>query len=363
MTDNDKSILKLFFIILATLLTISIIGAIALETITLKGLVDGIFFSFTVGFSITGILAYKHSKKSSIIPPKKLFKWFTYISIVIGVVALLLILFVAITVQEFPTNPGFILAMVVGIFIAMILVVFIIILVLFLAAFGIVAILVAMVRAFAPNILVHVSRITISKAITKAKKSKITKLNTVDSIISWAFAIPDVLETKTLKINSGRPRNWFPWSDFYKAIWWQTLFGAVIIVYISFNPLYVKTELDFRNLFSIASNITIFVPFIILPWFIFLRLNAKIKGQVKDYLLYRGIVYRMYQTFFTLGTIIIILRLGLERIALKEILLTLPIYYIFFMAVIILVSFIYLNYFENGLAWEVAKRYKVIKEK
>jgi hypothetical protein len=224
------------------------------------------------------------------------------------------------------------------------------------------SVLAILVRAFAPNVLVHVSRITISKAITKAKKKRITKLSTIDSIISWAFAIPDVLETKTLKITHSRPQKWFPWSDFYKAIWWQTLFGAVIIVYISFNPLYVKNELDFRNLFSIASNITIFVPFIILPWFIFLRLDAKIKGQVKDYMLYRGIVYRMYQTFFTLGTIIIILRLGLERIALEEILLTLPMYYIFFMAIIILISFIYFNFLENGLAWEVAKRYKQMKD-
>jgi len=361
MTENDKNILKVFSCILIFLLFIATLGTFLSENITLVELVGGIFFAFTISFAITGILAYKYYKKCAIIPTKRLMKWFIYISLIISIVALFLILFLAITISEFPTNPGGLLAMIIGMFIALIFVVFIIIFVLYLAAFGIAGVLAALVRAFAPNVLVHVSRITVSKAITKTKKKKITKLSTIDSIISWAFAIPDVLETKTLKIDHGRPQNWFPWSEFYKAIWWQTLFGMVIIIYISFNPLYVKTELDFRNLFNIASNITIFVPFIILPWFIFLRLDAKIKGQVKDYMLYRGIVYRMYQTFFTLGTIIIIIRLGLERIALEELLMTLPMYYIFFVATILLLSFIYFNYFENGLAWEVTKRYNIIK--
>ena len=76
-------------------------------------------------------------------------------------------------------------------------------------------------------------------------------------------------------------------------------------------------------------------------------------GQVKDYELYRGIIYRMYQTFFTLGTILIIIRLGLEEIDSSVILLALPMYYIFYISIIFLVSYIYFNYFENGLAWEV----------
>jgi len=362
MTDNDKNILKLFFGILIFLFIIVTIGTILSGASDLVELVSGIFFAFTFSFFFTGILAYIYHKKSAIIPTKKLMKWFVWISLVISVVTFFLFLIVAIRFSVFEEDISIIIAMAIFISILLILVIFVIIIALFFAAFGIVSVLSALVRALAPNVLVHVLRISASKAITKVNKKKITKLSTIDSIISWAFAIPDVLETKTLKINQGRPRNWFPWSDFYKAIWWQTLFGAVIIVYISFNPLYVKSELDFQNLFSIASNITIFVPFIILPWFIFLRLDAKIKGQVKDYKLYRGIVYRMYQTFFTLGTIIIILRLGLERIDAEVILLALPMYYIFFMATIFLVTFIYHNYFENGLAWEVAKRYKLIKD-
>jgi hypothetical protein len=347
MTESDRNILKLFLGIFLFFLVISIIS---------------IFIGLFITFGITGILAFKYYRKSAIIPTKKLLKSSALIALIIAIVPTLLVVFFAITVPGFPNDIEIIIVMTFFIFIGMILVIFLIIVVLFFVAFGMAGVLAAVVRGNAPEILLHVSRISASRAVKKQKKKKITKLSTMDSIISWAFAIPDVLETKSLKINQGRPRNYFPWSNFYKAIWWQTLFGAVIIVYLCFNPLYVKSELDFQNLFGIASNITIMVPFMILPWFIFSRLDARIKGQVKDYELYRGIVYRMYQTFFTLGTIIIILRLGLERIDPEAILLALPAYYMIFMGTIALVTFIYHNYVENGMAWEVAKRYKQIKD-
>jgi hypothetical protein len=362
MTEYDKKILTLFFSIFFFFLGITILSIIFSSNASLVDMVSGLFVSVTFGFAITGILAYKYYRKSAIITMKRLMKWFALVSLVIAVFVFLLIIFAAITVSNFPSNIGILIVMFIFLYLAMFIVIYLIIIVLMFAAFGMVGVLAALERAIAPEILLHVSRISASKAITKKKKRKISKLSTIDTVISWAFAIPDVLETKSLKINHGRPRDWFPWSNFYKAIFWQLLFGTVIIVYISFNPLYVKSELDFRNLFSIASNITIIVPFIILPWFIFLRLDAKIKGQVKDYKLYRGIVYRMYQTFFTLGTILIILRLGLERLNPEMILLASIPYYTFFMATIILVTFIYFNNFDNGLAWEVAKKYKQIKD-
>jgi hypothetical protein len=362
MTENDKKILKAFFIVFIILFTLGIIPFIITGNSNLVELVSAFFISLLFAFFVAGIFAYGYSRRSAIIPTKKILKWFALISIPIATVTMLMVLFFAITVQEFPKDTIVLVVMPIILFFIMFLMVILIMIVLFFESFGIVGVLVALVRAISPRILLRVSRISASKSVGNLKNKKIAKLSKRDSLISWAFAIPDVLETKTLKINHGRPRNWFPWSVFYKAMWWQTLFGAVIIVYISFNPLYVKTELDFQNLFSIASNITILVPFIILPWFIFLRLDAKIKGQVKDYQLYRGIVYRMYQTFFTLGTIIIIIRLGLERIDPGVILLTLPVYYLFFISTIFLVSFIYLNYFENGLAWEVAKKYRKVKD-
>jgi hypothetical protein len=361
MTKNDRNILILFFSIFIFFYIISIIAFLT-GNISLVGLADGLFISIFFGLGITGILSYIYYRKNAIIPTKKLLKWSALIALPIAIVPTLLVLLLAIPDSDLPTNIGMLLGMAFGLFIVMFLMVLLVIIVLVCFGFGMVGVLAALVRAIAPEVLLHVLRISANRSAGNHKNKKESKLSTIDSIINWAFAIPDVLDTKTLKINQGRPRNWFPWPNLYKAIFWQLLFGTVIIIYISFNPLYVKSELDFQYLFSIAANFTIIVPFFILPWFIFLRLDSKIKGQVKDYELYRGIIYRMYQTFFTLGTILIIIRLGLEEIDSTVILLALPMYYLFYISIIFLVSYIYFNYFENGLAWEVAKSYKKIKD-
>ncbi len=106
-----------------------------------------------------------------------------------------------------------------------------------------------------------------------------------------------------------------------------------------------------------------FIPLIILPWFIFLRLNAKIKGPIKDFKIYSGIVYRMYRTFITLGTIIIIIRLAFKNVSVLDIIIAFPIYYFFFFIIAFVLTFVYFNYFENGLAMHVALRYNKIKDK
>jgi len=341
---------------------IFVIGIITIITgnSDLIELVDAFFVSLFISLGITGILAFKYYRKSAIIPTKQFMKWLALIALVITFVLIGLVS--TIISRDLPTNVGIKFVMIFILYIIMFLMTLMVMIALLCFSFGMVGVLAALVRGIAPKTLVHVSRISAGGSVGNLKNKNTSKLSTKDSIICWAFAIPDVLETKTIKINQGRPRNWFPWSNLSKAIFWQLLFGTIIIIYISFNPLYVKSELDFRNLFAMASNFTIIVPFFILPWFIYLRLDAKIKGQVKDYELYRGIVYRMYQTFFTLGTIIIIIRLGLEEIDSDVILLALPAYYLFFISTITLVSFTYFNYFENGLAWEVSKRYKQIKD-
>ena len=362
MTNNDKNILRLFFSIFTFIFSIGLLSIIAGDA-SLVNMVDAIFVSIFIGLGITGILSFIYYRKNAIILTKQLLKWIALIAIPIAIVLALLITLIGIPGVDQPNNIGLFLGTVFGLFIVMFLMILLVIIALFCFGFGMVGVLAALVRAVAPRVLLRVSRLSAgSSAGNVKKKKKITKLSKRDSLINWAFAIPDVLDTKTLKINQGRPRNWFPWSNLYKAIFWQLLFGTVIIVYISFNPLYVKSELDFQNLFAIAANFTIIVPFFILPWFIFLRLDVKIKGQIKDYELYSGIVYRMYQTFFTLGTIIIIIRLGLERLDPQAIFLALPVYYLFYILIIYLVSYIYFNYFENGLAWEVAKSYKNIKD-
>ena len=101
-------------------------------------------------------------------------------------------------------------------------------------------------------------------------------------------------------------------------MFWQLLLGIVIIIYVSLNP-FLLESFSFESLFTISSNISLLIPLIILPWFIFLRFEARINGPVKDFPLYSGIAYRMYQTFVTVGSIIIIIRLALKNVNLRDV--------------------------------------------
>lgn len=70
----------------------------------------------------------------------------------------------------------------------------------------------------------------------------------------------------------------------------------------------------------------------------------------------------MTQSFMTLGTILIIIRLGIEKVDIQAQIGTFVIYYFFFFITTFLFSFVFFNYFENDLARDVARSYKKIKD-
>ena len=181
------------------------------------------------------------------------------------------------------------------------------------------------------------------------------------SVLRWFFIIPSSLDTKTLMISHVKPKKQFPWPILKKALLWQILLGAIVIIYISLNPFFLEVT-SYQSLFNIASNISVMIPLIILPWFILYRLNARIKGPVKNFQLYSGIAYRMYRTFVTLGTLIIIIRLALKNVNPQDVITAFPIYYMFFIAIIFILTFVYFNYFENALTKDIADRFTEIKD-
>ena len=293
MTEHDKNILVLFIGLLAVFLILTIF----IFTFYIKAdmiIISGTFFSdLIITFTIIGILAFIYNKDHGIISTKKVLKWFVILSLTFAFCVIIIVFTVVSIEGDIPNTIIELLTMTMAIFVGTFLAILLSLIIFLFMSFGMIGVIVALVRAGTPGILLHISRISTKKHISFNKKRgksikdpkdpkdpKSEKMDVMDLIINWLFDIPDVLETKTLKINKGKPRKRFPWATLYKALFWQLLFGTIIIIYISFNPLYVKSALDFQNLFNIATNLTLVVPFIILPWFIYLRLDAKIKGQV-----------------------------------------------------------------------------------
>ena len=344
---------------------LSILGCVPLIFIfraNFDQITNALYISFTISFIFTGIFVYLNYRKRGIIPTKKILVWFTKLAVIIAPALTAIIYYIAITENPDPELAIGTLAffvMIIFIYIGMVLAFFLALFLIMIIGMGMMGVLSAVIRGVTPEILLHVSRITPN--VIDTAKSPNSKMPKIYSILSWLYCIPEELDSRTLSINRGKPVKHFPWSSVKKAIWWQFLFGVVVIIYISLNPLYLGS-MSFQKLFNIATNITTFIPFIIIPWFIFLRLDARIKGVVRDYNMYDGIVYRMYRTFVTLGTIIIIIRLGLKSVDPYEVMITLSTYFVIFLGGTILITFVYFNYFENGLARNVASRYRKIKD-
>jgi hypothetical protein len=300
--------------------------------------------------------------KEGIISTKKILKFFAKLAVGIGIILtpLIFIMILFFAEEDMPTGISERIAMGIFLNIGMILVAFFFLFFFLVIGFGLIALLAALERGIAPEMLLHVTRIT--KNTTDEMRKKDIQSYLAYSGLRWAFNIPEAVDTQNLKINKGKPFKKLPWTTLRNAMIWEFIFGTLIVIYISLNPLYLE-DYSFQELFEIAQNTTIFVPYLVLPWFIYLRLDARNKAHAKDFNLYIGRRTRMTQSFLTLGTILIIIRLGIEQVDPYAIIASFIGYYFFFFLSAFIFTFVYFNYFENDLAYDIAKRYEKIKDK
>ena len=140
---------------------------------------------------------------------------------------------------------------------------------------------------------------------------------------------------------------------------WQIFFCAILIIYLSLHPLLLE-RMERDELIAIASSISNFVPLLILPWFIYLDINARIKAPAKDFRLYSGLRNRAFRTLAAFGTLFIIIRLGLRDMELEPLVISFTKYFSMFLMVTFILTFIYFNYFQYELASGVVKDFRKI---
>jgi len=256
LTRLDKKILKYFIGLYIGLIVIVTIPFIIYFRPNFDQILSGFYSSYVFTCLIIGIYVFINYRKRGLIPLKRILVLFTKLAVIVSPALTMVIYFVAVTEDPDPElaigTPVFF-TMVIIVNFAMILAVVLALFIIMIFALAMMGILSAIIRGITPEILLHVSRITPN--VIKSAKSPEAKKRMVYSILSWLYCIPEELDSRTLRINRGKPVKHFPWSSLYKALWWQFLFGVVVIVYISLNPLYLG-DMSFQRLFNIASNIT-----------------------------------------------------------------------------------------------------------
>lgn len=171
-------------------------------------------------------------------------------------------------------------------------------------------------------------------------------------ILSWAFFIPDQLDTGTLRLKFGKVRKGFPISEYLQAFGWNMLFGVFITLLLTLNP-FLKDLPAFQDIFGLSAIISFFVPILVLSWFIFKRIGARIEGPVKDFRLFDGLRSRVSGSILAVSTLIIFIRISLQTMDPAQALLDFYELFIDFTAVVIITTFVYFNYFEEDVAQRV----------
>jgi hypothetical protein len=360
---SDRRTLIFFFFFLVVIITSIIVTGILSLQVDLLSFVFSVLAGLVITLSITGILAFVNYYKSAIISTRKLLSWFTIFALIFSAVANIVIYllvqtqcFSAITVFIFNLDAINVYKISWQFFVLFLLALFIEIYTMF-EAFGLVWMLALVEKSTVATTLADVIKITsnTSNLISKENKPNSRKY----LALQWLFNIPNVLDTKFLIINY-EPKEKFPWKVLKTAFIWVIILGFFMAMLL-INYITSFAQISIENMLVISGLITSITPIIVLSWFIYHRLDARIKGPIDDFKLYNGLKSRTTSYTITFGTIILLIRLAIIKTDLHQLFWLFAGYYPLFFISAIIITFVYFNYFENDLASNIADKYREIE--
>lgn len=359
----DRRILIFFFFCLVIIVTSIIVTGILSWQLDIVSFVLFVLAGLVVTLSITGILAFLYYYKRAIISTIKILSWFTIFAFIFSAVANVVIYLLAqmryfgsSTFFLFDLNAISVCNILWQFFVIFLLALFVEVDLVF-EAFGLIWMLAVVEKSTVSDTLAEITKITSNTSNFTSKKDKPNSRRYL--VLQWLFNIPDVLDTKLLTINF-EPKQRFPWKVFKTAFLWVSILGFIIAMLI-INYVTSFAQISIENMLLISSLIVMLTPILVLSWFIFLRLDARIKGPIKDFKLYNGLKSRTTNYTLTFGTLILLIRLALVKTDLHQLFWSFVSYYPLFLVSAAIYTFIYFNYFENDLARNIAKRYRKIE--
>jgi hypothetical protein len=171
------------------------------------------------------------------------------------------------------------------------------------------------------------------------------------------FEIPDIIDVEDVRLDPEPDDGSFNRGVFLSMFSGLFSLGVVVCSYMFLNPLFL-TEMRYDEMLIIAMMISMFLSTLVIPWNIMRTVGAHVISQARPYYLWKGMKNRLYQGFFAIAFIVMILSMSayfgmdFSRIAMTYL------GYVLFMALIAgLSSFVYVNNFYNGFREGIAARF------
>ena len=174
----------------------------------------------------------------------------------------------------------------------------------------------------------------------------------VGRLLRWFLRVPAVLDVTTLQI--GPARFGSIKRQAAEALLWQIVFGTVVLLYISLNPLIGMEPVE---LIAMISSLTVLIPLLVLPWSPIEATRARIDAPLRPFTLYEGIRSRVSSIIGIVGTIIIFVRLAFKRVDMVELFAQFSSFYLFFIILSVVSTVVYFNYFHRRLTEGICEGY------
>ncbi len=347
---HDKKMLKIFAVV-----TIAIFALVFPANLASKmPILDALGSAFVAGLALSlyvwGIVDFLKMRKSGMLSRRRTWQLLLASSVVLTAILMLVLAFLLNNpISEIdlgmPPASEFSPATVAGIVVGLFFSSFLSIALLSLLAFGGIALVSALTRIMTPAVLWRVRNISGKGGLT-------------DWALAWIFGIPDTLDTRTLHLGPVEDQAGFPQRRFTQAVMWEMVLGVILAVYVAFNPLVVDRSTGaMLQLFTTLATAAVFIPLIMVPWFVYTSINAAIKGMTKDFRLFDGIKSRIFRSYIAVGTIVVFIRISLSEAEAQTYLLGLGFYLSTLALTALMFTFVYFNYFDKDLTHDVVAGY------
>ena len=181
-----------------------------------------------------------------------------------------------------------------------------------------------------------------------------------DKILVFMFNIPDDINTNDLVMDHNMRRESIPVDDTLRTMGMGFLIGVFLWLYISLNPS-LLTAYSLEYILLIMFLLTLYLPFLVLPWSIFRSLDVRIKGPYHDLRLYKGAVSTIKKIAMPIIPIALYTIGAVRRMSLGEIGGFIGMSVIFNIIIMATTAIVYFSLYERQLIEDIVSKWRTYR--
>lgn len=174
----------------------------------------------------------------------------------------------------------------------------------------------------------------------------------------WMYKIPKIIDIHSVELEPVDYNDKLRINLLISASLNIFTLGLILCSYLFLNPIFIN-QMTFTEMIVIAMLLSVFIPVLVIPWYITKDTGAKVKSQARDYYLWIGMKKTLYRGFFTIAILVfLVAMLAFTGNDYERVILTYAGYIVFMGFMSFLFTFIYVNNYHKGLIDGIVNRYK-----